>query len=142
MLNPIQRQRAIWIGCAALLLSIALGLILFSLRQNINLFYTPSDVYAGKAPDSRLIRVGGMVRRGSVKRHDLDVEFVVTDFKQQLKIKYHGVLPDLFREGQGIVAEGQLHKHEFQATHVLAKHDENYMPPEVAASLKGQKDVT
>ncbi|AHE66804.1 cytochrome c-type biogenesis protein CcmE [Legionella oakridgensis ATCC 33761 = DSM 21215] len=120
------------------ILSVATALVLYALRQNISLFYTPTQVAAGEAPLHRAVRVGGMVVKGSVVRdtNDLSVRFRVTDFQNTVEIVYRGILPDLFREEQGIVAQGQLTaKGHFQATEVLAKHDENYMPPEVKAAL-------
>jgi cytochrome c-type biogenesis protein CcmE len=108
-------------------------------RQNIMFYYDPSQIAAGKAPMDRRFRIGGMVVKGSVSRKpgDLEVRFVLTDFRHQVPVEYTGVLPDLFREGQGIIAHGSLSKDgAFVADEVLAKHDEKYMPPEVAASLK------
>jgi len=108
-------------------------------RQNIMFYYDPSQVAAGKAPTDRRFRIGGMVVKGSVARKpgDLEVRFVLTDFAHQVPVEYTGVLPDLFREGQGIIAHGTLGPNgAFVADEVLAKHDEKYMPPEVAASLK------
>ncbi|KTD31925.1 cytochrome c maturation protein CcmE [Legionella israelensis] len=122
----------------AFIISIVSALVLYALRQNISLFYTPSQIAAGEAPYHHKIRVGGMVQKGTVIRSgkDLQVQFDVTDFKKSLHVRYIGILPDLFREGQGIVAEGVLlNQTEFQATEVLAKHDENYMPPEVKDAL-------
>jgi cytochrome c-type biogenesis protein CcmE len=117
----------------------ASALALQALRDNVSLFYDPSQVAAGAAPLGRAFRIGGMVTQGSVKREpgSLEVRFVVTDFKHSVLISYAGVLPDLFREGQGIVARGRMLPNGlFVADEVLAKHDEKYMPPEVAASLK------
>ncbi len=108
-------------------------------RQNIMFYYDPSQIAAGKAPMDRRFRIGGMVVKGSVSRKsgDLEVRFVLTDFRHEVPVEYTGVLPDLFREGQGIIAHGSLSKDgAFVADEVLAKHDEKYMPPEVAASLK------
>lgn len=117
-------------------LSSALALVLYALSQNINYFYTPTSILEQKH-DNKVIRLGGMVVKDSVKRGDnLFVEFVLTDFKNQIKVSYRGILPDLFREGQGIVALGKLDKTgHFTASQVLAKHDENYMPPELAKEL-------
>ncbi len=114
----------------------AVGLALIALKENINLFYSPEEIVSGKAPRDQLIRAGGMVREGSVVRSttDLQVSFVVSDLQQSdYTVKYEGILPDLFREGQGVIARGRLGEDGvFQAEEVLAKHDENYMPPEVA----------
>jgi cytochrome c-type biogenesis protein CcmE len=110
-------------------------------RDNIAYYFDPSQVAAGKAPPDKRFRVGGMVVKGSVARRpgDLTVRFVLTDFAHQVPVEYTGVLPDLFREGQGIIAHGTLNSRgEFVADEVLAKHDEKYMPPEVAASLKNK----
>lgn len=114
------------------------ALVLYALRQNISLFYTPSEIALGKTPVLHRIRVGGMVEKGSVMRtqNGLQVQFKITDFKHSIQVQYSGILPDLFREGQGIVAEGEVLKnHRFRAQQVLAKHDENYMAPEVKAAL-------
>ncbi|MEM8941744.1 MAG: cytochrome c maturation protein CcmE, partial [Pseudomonadota bacterium] len=117
------------------------------LRGNINLFYPPAEVAAGKAPVDTQIRVGGMVVEGSVDRSDdsLEVSFLVTDFTANVGIVYDGILPDLFAEGEGVVASGQLSRsagggYVLMASEILAKHDENYMPPEVAEALN--KDPT
>jgi cytochrome c-type biogenesis protein CcmE len=109
-------------------------------RDNIMYYFDPSQVAAGKAPLEKRFRVGGMVVKGSVNRNpgDLTVRFVLTDFAHQVPVEYTGVLPDLFREGQGIIAHGTMKNGEFVADEVLAKHDEKYMPPEVAASLKNK----
>jgi cytochrome c-type biogenesis protein CcmE len=119
------------VGAAAALASLAF-------EENLLYFYSPTQVLAGEAPDGRTFRIGGLVTTGSVQRSDgsLEVRFVVTDNRESVPVRYTGVLPDLFREGQGIIALGRLtESREFMADEVLAKHDENYMPPEVAASL-------
>lgn len=119
--------------------SVAVGLTLMALNENINLFYSPQQILSGEAPTGKTIRAGGMVVPGSVVREEasLMIHFKVTDLKNEpLTIAYEGILPDLFREGQGIVALGKLNSDKvFVAEEVLAKHDENYMPPEVAAAL-------
>lgn len=110
-----------------------------ALRENLNLFYTPDQIAAGEAPQGRQIRAGGLVVPGTVKRDpdSLQVEFMVTDNAAQTRIIYEGILPDLFREGQGIVAVGELGPdNTLQARQVMAKHDENYMPPEVADAME------
>lgn len=117
----------------------AIGLTLYALSQNINLFYSPTQIAKGEAPLNTRIRAGGMVVDGSVVRDpdSLRVEFAVTDFENSVPIVYSGILPDLFREGQGIVAQGEMDAQgKLQAVEVLAKHDENYMPPEVAEALE------
>ena len=128
----------------AILLGTALivGLIMYSLQQNINLFYSTTQVANGEAPKDTRIRVGGMVLKGSLVRDtkSLHVSFLVSDTAKQVKVEYTGILPDLFREGQGIIAQGKLDAAGvFQADEVLAKHDENYMPPEISESLKNAK---
>jgi cytochrome c-type biogenesis protein CcmE len=119
-------------------LTIAALLILNAFRSNLVYFFSPTEVLEGKAPVDRLFRIGGMVADGSVKRDGLKVSFVVTDNNKTLPVTYQGILPDLFREGQGVVAQGKLtaDRH-FIATEVLAKHDENYMPPDAASAMKG-----
>ena len=117
---------------------------LLALRENINLFFSPTQVKAGEAPQQASFRLGGMVVEGSVRRPDADlsVEFVLTDTVEQVTVTYKGILPDLFREGQGIVTQGMLNNNGiFEAKQVLAKHDENYMPPEVADALKKAKEM-
>ena len=120
------------------ILSIVSALVLYALRQNISLFYSPSQIAMGEAPLNHPIRVGGMVVSGSILRSskDLSVRFEITDYQHKLVVRYLGILPDLFREGQGIVAEGQLFDNQqFTANQILAKHDEKYMPPEVRDAL-------
>jgi cytochrome c-type biogenesis protein CcmE len=119
----------------------SVSLAVMASRQNIMFYYDPSQVVAGKAPAAKRFRIGGMVVKGSVARKpgDLEVRFVLTDFAHQVPVEYTGVLPDLFREGQGIIAHGSMNAQgAFVADEVLAKHDEKYMPPEVAASLKNK----
>ncbi len=116
-----------------------MGLTSYALRGNINLFYSPSEVAAGEAPTDRSIRVGGMVVEGSVTRarDKLETRFIVTDFASSVTVTYDGILPDLFAEGEGVVATGILGANGVvTASEVLAKHDENYMPPEVADALE------
>jgi len=120
---------------------VAASVAVMASRENIMFYYDPSQVVAGKAPAAKRFRIGGMVVKGSVTRTpgDLQVRFVLTDFAHQVPVEYTGVLPDLFREGQGIIAHGTLNANgAFVADEVLAKHDEKYMPPEVAASLKNK----
>ncbi len=140
-----QKQRLYLVLFIIAGVSIAIGLMLFALGKNVNMFYTPSQIVAKEAPTQTTIRVGGLVVSGSVKRQSdsLAVEFVLTDQTEQIAVHYEGILPDLFREGQGIIALGQLQPNGIvKASQVLAKHDETYMPPEVAESLKAvhQKD--
>lgn len=121
-------------------LTVAALFILNAFRNNLVYFYSPTEVLAGKAPLDRTFRIGGLVKKGSVHRSadGLKVDFVVTDLNKSLPVHYEGQLPDLFREGQGVVAQGRLTAgHMFMAKQVLAKHDEKYMPPEVAQALHG-----
>ncbi|GAB6140184.1 cytochrome c maturation protein CcmE [Methylosoma difficile] len=121
----------------------AVGFALKSFNENLMYFFSTTDVMAGKAPKDALFRLGGMVVKGSVQRpgDGLTVHFKLTDFSKEVAVEYTGILPDLFREGQGIVANGKLDERGvFVAQEVLAKHDENYMPPEVKASLKQQSE--
>ncbi|HEY7741041.1 MAG TPA: cytochrome c maturation protein CcmE [Steroidobacteraceae bacterium] len=116
----------------------ATALAMLAFEDNLLYFYNPTQVVAGEAPTGRTFRIGGLVTQGSVQRAEgsLEVRFVVTDFKESIPVRYEGLLPDLFREGQGVIAHGRLTgSGDFIADEVLAKHDENYMPPEVAESL-------
>lgn len=138
-MNPVRRRRLIFALVIMMGAGAAVGLTLYALQQNINLFYSPSQIAAGEAPPGRSIRIGGLVVPGSVQRapQGLTVEFALTDNREQVRVRYEGILPDLFREGQGIVARGVLTPDgSVRAEEVLARHDENYMPPEVADSLK------
>jgi cytochrome c-type biogenesis protein CcmE len=129
-----KRIAAIALGVVAL--GIATALVLKALQQELVFFFTPSDIVANKAPQGRTFRVGGMVEKGSIKRDGIEVRFVVTDTAKTIPVVYRGALPDLFREGKGVVAQGQLGPDGvFQAREVLAKHDENYMPPEAAHAV-------
>lgn len=133
-MHPLRRQRLIIVLLVLLGTGSAIGLATYALRKNIDLFYPPAELVAGKAPVGKNIRAGGMVVKGSLVRStdSLRVTFDITDFKSTVKVVYTGILPDLFAEGQGVVARGALDADGvFQATEVLAKHDENYMPPEV-----------
>ncbi len=143
MKNKIRQQRLIILLVIFLFLSVAVGLALYSLKQNINLFYTPSQVFAGEVPLQQGFRVGGMVVKQSLRRESdgLTVHFKLTDTARDIEVVYKGVLPDLFREGQGVVAEGKLVAPTlFRAERVLAKHDEKYMPPEVTYAVKKAHD--
>ncbi len=137
------RKRKLWIIAWVVgILSLATLLVLYALRQNISLFYTPEQIAKGEVPANRMIRIGGMVVKGSIQHsnQDLNVKFAVTDYKQTIQVAYRGVLPDLFRDGQGIVAMGRFdaERQQFIANEILAKHDENYLPPEVKHALKGK----
>jgi len=138
-MHPVRKQRLYLVLFLVLFSSAAIGLVAYALRGNINLFFSPADVAAGKAPVGQALRVGGMVVDGSVQRSDdsLVVRFEITDFQSTVPVVYEGILPDLFGEGQGAVASGELDAlGVLQASEVLAKHDENYMPPEVADALE------
>jgi cytochrome c-type biogenesis protein CcmE len=140
-MNAVHKKRLIIVIVGVAVFSAAAALVLYALNENINLFYSPTQVAEGEAPVNKRIRVGGMVAEGSVEREpdSLKIQFTVTDYENSLIVHYDRVLPDLFREGQGIVATGKLDdKGRFQASEVLAKHDENYMPPEVSDMLKKQ----
>lgn len=138
-MNPARKKRLLIILAILVGVGAALALALSALKENINLFYTPTQIANGEAPLDTRIRAGGMVAQGSLQRSadSLDVRFVVTDFSKSVTITYRGILPDLFREGQGIVALGKLNADGVVvADEVLAKHDEKYMPPEVTKALK------
>ncbi|MCU0968101.1 MAG: cytochrome c maturation protein CcmE [Rubrivivax sp.] len=121
------------------------ALVLNAFQSNLVFFYSPTQVADNEAPQGRLFRIGGLVEEGSVKRDGLQVSFVVTDTAKTIPVRYEGILPDLFKEGKGVVAQGQLQQGVFVAREVLAKHDENYMPPEAAEAIerarKGQADI-
>ncbi len=136
-----KRMAAIAVGVAAL--GIVAALVLSAFEKNLVFFFTPSQVVANEAPQGRTFRIGGMVLDGSVKREGVEVRFVVTDTAKSIPVLYSGPLPDLFREGKGVVAQGQIGPDGvFRAREVLAKHDENYMPPEAAHAVeKAQKTL-
>ena len=138
-MNPIRKQR-IYALIAILAGSIlAVGLVISALSKNLNLFYSPTDLLNNNLSSDTLIRAGGMVREGSIKRSDdsLNIEFTVTDFENDLVINYSGILPDLFSEKAGVVVQGYLENEgTFRAVEVLSKHDENYKPPEVAKLME------
>jgi cytochrome c-type biogenesis protein CcmE len=147
-MNPRRKQRLTIVSSMIFLVGGAIGLMLYALNQNIDLFLAPSEVINGKdgviPQTGQRLRVGGMVVPGSVKRHDdsLDVTFDLTDTGPIVSVSYQGILPDLFREGQGIIITGILEgSNRVRAEEVLAKHDEEYMPPEMAEKLKGIKHV-
>ncbi|WP_100655951.1 cytochrome c maturation protein CcmE [Alteromonas flava] len=147
-MNPRRQKRLVVMGSILLLISGAIGLMLYALNENIDLFYTPSEIIEGKngsipAVGQRL-RIGGMVVEGSVRRESesLAVSFDLVDIGEKVTVRYAGILPDLFREGQGIVATGVLvEPRTIEAHEVLAKHDEEYMPSELAEKMKGIKHV-
>lgn len=138
-MNPKRKQRLTLILFLLCGFGLMVGLAMYSLSENINLFYNPTQIAAGEAPKGARIRAGGMVLEGSVSRdpESLKVSFILTDYQAEVPVQFQGILPDLFREGQGIVALGKLNSAGvLQADEVLAKHDENYMPPEVAEALE------
>ena len=138
-----RHKRLIAIGAGVVALAVATALVLSAFEKNLVFFFTPSQVAANEAPQGRTFRIGGMVLAGSLKRSGIEVEFVVTDTARSIPVVYRGALPDLFREGKGVVAQGQLGADGvFRAREVLAKHDENYMPPEAAHAVeKAQKTL-
>jgi cytochrome c-type biogenesis protein CcmE len=132
-----RHKRLIAIAAGIAVLGIAAALVLSAFQKNLVFFFTPSQVAANEAPQGRTFRIGGMVEKGSLKRDGVEVSFVVTDTAKTIPVVYKGALPDLFREGKGVVAQGQLGADGvFHAREVLAKHDENYMPPEAADAVK------
>ena len=135
-MKPRHRRAAIVLGVLAAV-GAAAALILNAFNSNLVFFYTPTQVAQREAPQGRAFRIGGLVEAGSVKRDGVTVRFSVTDMARSMTVRYDGVLPDLFKEGKGVVAQGQLGADGiFTAREVLAKHDENYMPPEAAEALK------
>ena len=135
-MKPRHKRAAIVLGVLSAV-GVAVALVLNAFNSNLVFFYTPTQIAAKQAPQGRTFRVGGLVEAGSVKRDGVSVDFVVTDTLQAVPVRYEGVLPDLFKEGKGVVAQGQLGADGlFTAREVLAKHDENYMPPEAADALQ------
>ena len=133
-----RHRRFAWILVGLAALGVAVALVLNAFRSNLVFFFSPSQVIANEAPVGRPFRIGGLVENGSIKRipNSVDVTFVVTDTAQRVPVTYSGLLPDLFKEGKGVVAQGKLGADGvFRAEQVLAKHDENYMPPEAAAAV-------
>jgi len=132
-----RHKRLAAIGAGVVALGAAAALVLSAFEKNLVFFFTPSQVAANEAPQGRTFRIGGMVETGSVKREGVEVRFLVTDTARAIPVVYSGALPDLFREGKGVVAQGTLGADGvFRAREVLAKHDENYMPPEAAEAVK------
>lgn len=132
-----RHKRLAWAFGGLATVSVATGLVLYALSSNIVFFFTPTQVAAREAPQDRAFRIGGLVESDSVRRDGIDVSFKVTDNAQAIPVVYRGTLPDLFREGKGVVAQGRIGSDGvFKATEVLAKHDENYMPPEAAEALE------
>ena len=134
-MTPRQKRFSLIIG-GIVVLALAAGFVLNAFQSNLVFFFTPTQVAQGEAPQNKVFRVGGMVKEGSVKRDQTVIEFVVTDTAREIPVRYSGLLPDLFKEGKGVVAQGRLDAQGlFMASEVLAKHDENYMPPEAQHAL-------
>jgi len=134
------KKRAAIVAGGVAVVGVAAALVLNALNSNIALYVTPSDVVAGKSPRGQAFRIGGMVKDGSLRRDNLTVHFVVTDLAKEIPVSYTGILPDLFKEGKGAVVQGRLGPDgNFTASEVLAKHDENYMPPQAQAALDQAK---
>jgi cytochrome c-type biogenesis protein CcmE len=134
-----RHKRFVFIAVGIAGVGLAVGLVLYALRGNVNLYFTPTQVFNNEVPSGRSFRIGGLVEAGSVKREKdgLTVNFVITDLHKSIPVVYQGILPDLFREGKGVVAQGKVEASGvMRADEVLAKHDENYMPPEAADALK------
>ena len=138
-----RQKRMVTVAAILAGVGIATTFALKAFNQNLLYYYSPTQISAGEAPTARTFRVGGLVQNNSVTRQpgSLEVTFVLTDFQKEIPVSYTGILPDLFREGQGIIARGKLDNGRFVAEEVLAKHDENYMPPEVKESLKPHMDA-
>ena len=132
----LRHKRLALAGTLLLATGAIAALVFNAFQSNMVFFYTPTQVVADEAPANRTFRIGGMVQEGTVKRDGLHVNFIVTDTAKTVAVRFQGVLPDLFQEGKGVVAQGQLKNGVFEAREVLAKHDENYMPPEAAHALK------
>ncbi len=131
-----RHQRFLFIALGVSALAIAGMFVLNAFQSNLVFFFTPTQVFQGEAPKERAFRVGGMVKEGSLVKDGENIQFVVTDFAHEVPVKYKGLLPDLFKEGKGVVAQGKLSDNQlFAASEVLAKHDENYMPPEAQHAL-------
>ncbi|HRH72012.1 MAG TPA: cytochrome c maturation protein CcmE [Zoogloea sp.] len=141
-MKPRQKRLAIVVGGLATL-GIAATLILNAFQSNLVFFFTPTQVANGEAPKERAFRIGGLVKEGSLQRTDIVARFIVTDTAKEIPVAYEGILPDLFSEGKGVVAQGVLSADgKFTATEVLAKHDENYMPPEAQAAVNKAHEAT
>ncbi len=135
MMKPRHKRLAV-AGGVVVAVGAAAALVLNAFQSNLVFFYSPSQIAAHEAPEARTFRLGGMVRQGTLKRDGIRADFIVTDTAKEIPVRFEGILPDLFKEGKGVVAQGQLKDGVFIAREVLAKHDENYMPPEAAEALK------
>ena len=139
-----RQKRFMFIAVGIAAVSMAVGLVLYALRGNVNLYFTPTQVFNNEAPHGRTFRIGGLVEEGSIKREKdgLTVNFVITDTHRSIPVVYKGILPDLFKEGKGVVAQGRVEADGLmRAEEVLAKHDENYMPPEAADAMKQAQEA-
>ncbi|MCV2422212.1 cytochrome c maturation protein CcmE [Paucibacter sp. DJ2R-2] len=135
-MKKTRHRRLLLIAAGLLALGAIAALVMNAFRSNLVFFYTPSQVAAQEAPQGRSFRIGGLVQPGSVRREGVQVQFVISDGSEHVPVSFSGALPDLFKEGKGVVAQGQLQGRQFLAREVLAKHDENYMPPEAADALQ------
>ena len=140
-MNPVRKRRLVVVSLIVLAVGIAAALTVFALQQNMTYLYSPSEVEAGHAPLHARFRLGGVVKEGSIHRvpGTLTTDFTVTDRFHDMRVQYTGILPDLFREGQSVITTGRMHSGEFDANEVLAKHDETYMPKEVADAIAKAK---
>ncbi|MEO8333012.1 MAG: cytochrome c maturation protein CcmE [Gallionella sp.] len=139
-----RQKRFMFIAVGVAAISLAVGLVLYALRGNVNLYFTPTQIFNNEAPHGRSFRIGGLVEEGSIKREKdgLTVNFVITDTHKSIPVVYKGILPDLFKEGKGVVAQGRMEADGLMhAEEVLAKHDENYMPPEAADAMKKAQEA-
>lgn len=137
-MHPKRKRTLILILALVAGIGVAIGLTTYALRQNINAFYTPSQLANGEVASGQRVQIGGLVVKGSLTRdpNSLAVSFVVSDLKKEVKVRYTGILPDLFKEGQGVMATGRYENGEVVAEEILAKHDENYMPPQVKQAIE------
>ena len=141
-MKPRHKRIAIIVGGLASL-GVATYFVMNALNSNIALFYTPTQIAAGEAPKERVFRIGGMVKEGTVQRNAMTIRFIVTDTAKEVPVAYTGILPDLFKEGKGVVAQGKMGADgQFVATEVLAKHDENYMPPEAKHAIDSAQQTS
>ena len=131
-----KKKRIYLLFSAFTFLCFIVGTILIVLQDNILFFYTPSEIFQKNLKKNEKVRLGGLVEENSIVRNDIKISFTITDLKKEIEVNYEGILPDLFREGQGVIVKGYLRNDIFQATEVLAKHDENYMPPEIKKKLE------
>ena len=134
----LKRKRFYIIFSAFSFFCFVVGAILIVLQDNILFFYTPSEILQKNLKQNEKVRLGGLVEENSIIRNDIKINFTIADLKKTMEVSYEGILPDLFREGQGVIVQGYLKNNIFEATEVLAKHDENYMPPEIKKKLENQ----